>query len=197
GRAWGWPRRPLPVRDYARRGRAAPPAPWARGEPPRGAGPAAPTSASDEVRPVSRAPGARARGGPSTGARGTAGRAPPSSRQGDSDREWSSWPDSFRPPCGCGHARPSSSEPAGRMLSRAGARRPAPAEEAPDVIAERLAVVEVVVEEGHPQPFLLRRAHGEDADIAAGKDEHRVARGRHVRAIGHERPHVLHRELVR
>ena len=53
---------------------------------------------------------------------------------------------------------------------------PAAAEEAPDVIAERLAVVEIVVEEGHPQPFLLRGAHGEDADIAAGQDEARCGR---------------------
>ena len=53
------------------------------------------------------------------------------------------------------------------------------------------------MEEGHPHAFPLRAPHGEDAEIAAGQLEHGVTRRRHVGAVGGERAHVLHRELVR
>ena len=65
------------------------------------------------------------------------------------------------------------------------------------MVAERLQIVEVLVEDRHPHGVLLDRAHGEDAEVAAGQREDRVAGGRHVRAIGRERPHVLDGELVR
>ncbi len=70
-------------------------------------------------------------------------------------------------------------------------------EEAAEVKADRLCVVQVLVEEGQPHALLLDRAHGEDADVAARELEDRMARGRDVRAVGDERAHVLHRELVR
>src|SRR2546426_2096711 len=48
----------------------------------------------------------------------------------------------------------------------------APAEELTGVIAERLTIIQVLVEEGYPESFLLGGAHGKDADVAAGQDEH-------------------------
>src|SRR5213594_4938255 len=59
----------------------------------------------------------------------------------------------------------------------------APAEEVAEVIAERLQVVEVLVEERQPHPFSLDRADGEDADVAAREPEDRVAGRRDVRAV--------------
>src|SRR6266542_2425188 len=72
----------------------------------------------------------------------------------------------------------------------------AAAEEAAEVIADGLEVVEVAVEERQPHAFLLDRADGEDAEIAAGQLEDRVPRRRHMGAVGHQRSHVLDREPV-
>jgi hypothetical protein len=53
------------------------------------------------------------------------------------------------------------------------------------------------VKERHPHAVPFGAAHREDAEVAAGELEDGVPGRWHVGAVGHQRPDVLDRELVR